>query len=93
MSDKSNEGRTLGFHPRNCDSILEEHNQKCSPALNPPALAKMVIASYQIDDIQEKHAPQVFFTISSHFRRYKPPIATTIKFSTSISTMKIYFYV
>jgi hypothetical protein len=41
----------------------------------------------------EKHMPQVFFTINSHFRHYKPLMATTIKFSASIITMKIYFYV
>ena len=85
LPDTANEGQTLSFHPEITHvSMLEEHHQECNPPVLPPPLAKVVAASLQTPDTQEKpmsHSPHYSQYLLCH---YQPLIAATITFSTSI---------
>jgi hypothetical protein len=60
LSGTTNEGQTLGSHPENRVSKLEEYHQECSPPVLPLPLAKTTAASRQTPDTQEEpvlHCP------------------------------------
>jgi hypothetical protein len=69
----TNEDQTLGFHPRNRDSMLEKHHQKCSPPMPPPPFAEVAAATHQTPDTHEESMPH-----SLHRNQYTfPPLQTS----------------
>jgi hypothetical protein len=85
LPGKPNKGQTLGFHPGNLDSALEEHEHKLSPQVLPRSLLQGIKHTTHI----KKPRMPIFIGTSTPLCHYKLPIVATKTFSTSINTLEI----